>query len=348
MDRSFYRFIQGSLADHVATLAAQRENFFIVDSNLALAHPEAISAIPAARSLSLPPGEINKNIVTLQTLLDALREAKVSRRARLIGIGGGVTTDLVGLLGSLYFRGIEVAYVPTTMLAMVDAAIGGKVAVNHPRQKNLIGAFYHPVGVDLVLAATATQLTRDHYGAYGEIIKMAMVDQTDFFRRLEEVHVSELRDLRWIEEVVHHCVLSKLRLLGDNCFERDLSRELNFGHSIAHPVEDITGFSLSHGEAVAVGIAVATRVARQRSFVSDGEEYRINALLAKFGLPQRPPVATVQHIRNHLERLILQRGGDTLHYVVPVGLGRVKVCDDISPSEVSEAARQLASEKSPA
>lgn len=321
--------------------SAGPEPHFLVDSGLLASRPELARVLSSASFSIIPAGEDNKKLPRLLEALDEIYRKKVHRRAALVSVGGGVLCDMAGLLANLYFRGIRVEHIPTSLLAMVDAAVGGKVAVNHPRQKNLIGSFYHPAKVTVCLESLRT-LPHEHYvAAFGEILKIAMVDGSSMFWDLAASSKESRGSMAWLEKVVMHCIRSKFELLGENCFERSLVRELNFGHSIAHPIEDQTNFRVSHGEAVAMGIAVASLVSRRRGFLAERDHERIQRCLSNLGLPNRLPCHVADSLKPHLDRLLLQRGGSTLHYVVPTTCTSVSVIDEIRPLEVVAAAREL-------
>jgi 3-dehydroquinate synthase len=329
------------LAMVIDELASDGTGHFIVDRGFLAAQPHLRKVLPASRMSIFGGGEEHKTLREVERLIDEAYKSGVHRRESLIAVGGGVTCDVVGLAANLYFRGIATRYVPTTLLAMVDAAIGGKVAVNHPLQKNLIGSFYHPSQVIISTQAACTQLDRDFYGGFGEIVKLALVDDAQLLKLVSSPPPEIRENRRWLDRVVWRCVETKLRLLGENCFERSLSRELNFGHSIAHPLEDVTKFALSHGEAVSIGIAVAAVVAKRREFISESDVYSILRLLETYRLPTQCPPEAAAELPTHLERLKLQRGGMTLHYVIPTSVGRVQVVDDVTPLEIIQALREL-------
>ncbi|MEU2792607.1 3-dehydroquinate synthase family protein [Streptomyces sp. NPDC007100] len=325
----------GSLETLVPLLAGP-DTFFLVDEGLLDSRPDLQQALPRGRYLSMPSGEENKTLTRAEETIDALHRRRVHRRSTLIGIGGGVLTDTAGLIANLYFRGVRLAYVPTTLLAMIDSSVGGKVAVNHPRQKNLIGSFYHPAAIHLCMESLRTLPEREISSAVGEAMKVAIVGSPELFTELEQLPSLSWKDPQ-LENIVLQCMELKLRLLGANCFERSLERSLNFGHSIAHPLEDITNFRLRHGEAVGIGIAVASHISWQRKILSTTDLRRIIALAVRLGLPLADRDFDVHVLLHHVDRLVMQRGGRSLHYVIPESIGRVRIIDAVSRTEIRTA-----------
>ncbi|MGX1894894.1 3-dehydroquinate synthase family protein [Streptomyces anulatus] len=259
----------------------------------------------------------------------------------MVAVGGGTTTDLVALVAALYFRGVPLVVVPTTLLGMIDAGVGGKCGVNHPEQKNLIGTFYQPRAVHIRLDALRTLPRGDRISALGEAVKIAVADDRENLFALLEGEDSVLDDPELLRRVVLACVATKLRLLGPNLFERDLARVLNLGHTVAHPLEDITSFRIPHGTAVAIGVAVASHISWQRGQLPHEDLQRILALLRGLGLPTMDDGFAVEELVQRVERLRLQRGGQSLHYVLPAGIGATAFTDTVEAHELRRAVDSL-------
>lgn len=336
-DRTHITITGGGFADAVAELLA-RDGFALVDGGVRDAWPGL--DLPADRHLVLEPGETTKTLSQVERIITALHESGVHRRAMLVAVGGGVTCDLTGLVAALYFRGVDVAYVPTTLLAMIDAAIGGKTGVNHPRQKNLIGTFSHPSQVRICLDALTTLPPAERISAYGEALKIAILDSPELFDLLA-AGLPDPPPVPVLEQMVRICVAAKLRLLGGNCFERSLARALNLGHTVAHPLEDITGFRIRHGTAVGIGIAVASHIAYQRGLLDTTTFETILAAMDRLGLPVMDAAFDASLLVDRIGRLVLQRGGSSLHYVLPIGIGAVTFTDHVTTAELERAITQL-------
>ncbi|MFD8727655.1 3-dehydroquinate synthase family protein [Streptomyces sp. NPDC059611] len=317
----------------------RRGAFILMDRNVRDAWPE-LSLTPG-RHLLIDAGEKSKALGHAEDLIGQLHALGVSRSQPLAAVGGGTTTDLIALVAALYFRGVPLELMPTTLLGMIDAGIGGKCGVNHPEQKNLIGTFYQPSAVHIHLDALRTLPREDLTSALGEAVKIAVADDCEgLFARLQR-GASVLDDPVELRSIVLACVATKLRLLGPNLFERDLARVLNLGHTVAHPLEDITSFRIPHGTAVAIGVAVASHISWQRGRLPHEDLQRILALLRGLGLPAMDDGFAVEDLIRKVDRLRLQRGGDSLHYVLPTGIGTTAFTDAVEADELRRAVAEL-------
>ncbi|MFH9561185.1 3-dehydroquinate synthase family protein [Streptomyces globisporus] len=316
-----------------------RGAFVLMDRNVRDAWPEI--SLPPDQHLLIDAGEKNKALGHAEDIIGQLHALGVHRAQPLAAVGGGTTTDLIALVAALYFRGVPLELVPTTLLGMIDAGIGGKCGVNHPEQKNLIGTFYQPRAVHIHLDALRTLPRADLTSALGEAVKIAVADDREgLFARLEH-GARVLDDPDELRRIVLACAATKLRLLGANLFERDLARVLNLGHTVAHPLEDITFFRIPHGTAVAIGVAVASHISWQRGRLPDVDLQRILALLRGLGLPTMDDGFAVEDLIRMVGRLRLQRGGDSLHYVLPTGIGTTAFTDAVEEHELRRAVAEL-------
>ncbi|MET9887450.1 3-dehydroquinate synthase family protein [Streptomyces sp. NPDC006430] len=264
--------------------------------------------------------ESSKSVDSTLRMWDELSTAGVLRRTLVVGIGGGVTCDVTGFIASTYMRGVPYALLPTTLMAQVDAAIGGKTGVNLHGQKNLIGAFYHPIGV--VIDPDAVRSLPDRILAAGlaEVIKVAVIGSPELF---EMVAVADLHDFRsdpaLARAVVRLAIREKLRQLSCDPMELgDLRRTLNFGHCVGHAIEAELGYAWLHGECVAAGMAVASRLGERMGHAAPALVSRILDTLARLGLPLRVPDEISEVVWDHLVRIERVRNGN-LHIVVPGG-----------------------------
>lgn len=313
---------------------------FIIDRQVFSVYQLAEILDPATYTL-FDATEHTKTLGSVSTLADTLYAKGVHRRATLVGVGGGVTTDTVGLLATLYFRGVQVAYVPTSLLAMIDAAIGGKVGVNHPRQKNLLGHFYHPATIVIPVTTLDTLPQDELIAAFGEVLKIALVDSVPLFEMLEGIADVTAVSHGTYQDIIRLCVERKLELLGANCFERQLDRILNFGHTVAHPIEDITQFRIKHGAAVGMGIAAASHIAAQRGVLSGDDFTRILNVMRHLHMPLMDRTFDFEALWEHVSHLVMQRGGTSLYYVIPVRIGAAQIIDSISKDELKRAVMEL-------
>ena len=294
------------------------------------------------QKIVLPPGETSKSLLTACHLLDWLAQSDMRRRDILVAVGGGAIIDTTGWVASIYMRGISYINLPTTLLAQVDAAIGGKVAVNHDTAKNLIGAFYAP---DLVVSCTSwlgTLDARQFRAGLAEAIKLAVISSTQLLAFIEQ-HLESLAalDRTCLQSLVHAASSIKCTLVERDPYEVDLRRTLNFGHTVGHAVETVTGYGpVLHGEAVAYGMAVAVRVAAARGVLPPAVAARIAGLLRAVGLPvllgelRVAPAAEDVIVAQDKVRQV--RDG-SLRFVLPTGIGSALIVDDVGHDEIRSA-----------
>ncbi|MCA8939021.1 MAG: 3-dehydroquinate synthase, partial [Planctomycetes bacterium] len=301
----------------------------------ALALAEALPKKVSAQQLSVPRGEAAKTLDHAERLFETMLAKGVSRDTILIAIGGGALGDLVGFVASVVMRGIRWLHCPTTLLAMVDASVGGKTAINSPRGKNLIGAFHQPEAVFADFAHLASLPNAEKRAALAEVIKIASTSSAALFKKLEDAE-----DLL-AEPLLQAAVLGSLRLkakvVEEDEREAGKRRMLNFGHTVGHALEEWSGHKLRHGEAVAIGIAVESRMGVALKAVPESTASRIQRLIAKAGLARTIP----QEIR--LKEMLSfigtdkKRQGDTIVLPLPFRIGAWKETR-ISPQEAAELA----------
>lgn len=295
------------------------------------------------KSLRLDAGDANKNQSSIDRIIDAAIKNGVSRAGYFIAIGGGTITDMVGFAANNYFRGIRYVNIPTSLLGMVDAAVGGKTAINHKHQKNMVGSFYHPARIIYDFSFLETLDKRNFINGYGEIIKVAILSNEPIFDRLEQLKGEYLAINQNLKDIICLTVQQKLIMLGENCFERDLRRPLNLGHTTAHPIEDITEFQIYHGEAVALGCLFACSIAKQQRKLAVSTVSRIKFLIEDSNILMFAKNITVDRelLWERLQRLIMQRGGKGLLYVIPTGIGSCEIVQNISKEEFNIAFEEV-------
>jgi 3-dehydroquinate synthase len=290
----------------------------------------------------IPAGEASKSLDEAVTAWHWLAESDIARRDVLVTFGGGVVADLGGWVASGYMRGIPYVNVPTTLLAQVDGALGGKVAANHRAAKNLLGAFHSPVGVVANVGFLRTISGRHLRAGLAEAIKKAVIASPDYWEFIEDrVDALLERDLDALERLVHCAAAIKTALIERDPYERELRRPLNFGHTIGHPLETVTGYGpLLHGEAVAFGMVVESRIARERGLLDDRTLARLLDLLERCGLPTTASALPVRldadALIGAMEKVRQIRAG-SLRFVLPIGFGETVIADDVSECEVREA-----------
>jgi len=268
----------------------------VSDSKVApLYVPRVVESLRAAgfatTEIQIPEGEQHKNLAWLALLYDRLIEAQIERSSPVVAVGGGVVGDLAGFAAATVLRGVPLVQVPTTLLAQVDAAIGGKTAINHAAGKNLIGAFHQPRLVAIDLETLATLPRREYVAGLAEVVKYAAILDAALFDRLEKEADRLLRlDAELLHSVVAACCRLKARVVETDETEGDFRAVLNFGHTIGHAVETLTEYRrFLHGEAVAIGMVSAARLSQAKSTLAKADGARLEALCTKLGLPTRVP-----------------------------------------------------------
>jgi len=319
-----------TLGEKAAALCKGRTACIVSDDTVAaLYEPTARTALEAAgftvHTYIFPHGEESKCGENFLKLLGFLAQHRLTRSDLLIALGGGVTGDLTGFAAACYLRGVKYIQVPTSLLAMVDSSVGGKTAIDLPEGKNLCGAFYQPV---LVLCDTDTlqTLPEDIFrDGCAEVIKYGVLGNRALFDRLQAAHARDQLD-----DVVSTCVEMKRAIVEDDEFDTGRRQLLNLGHTLGHAIEKNSEFRLSHGQCVAIGMAMIARSAARLGFCTAETRDAIVSLLAQYGLPtdtDQSPEAICQSALGDKKRQ-----GKTLTLIVPREIGQC----DLHPIAVEE------------
>ncbi len=263
-------------------LSKYQEEYFIIDSILYKLYKELfVGALNPKKIFQLVAKEKNKNIDTVLNIYEFFLQSNATRNSCIIAIGGGITTDIAAFAASTYKRGCGLILIPTTLLGMVDAAIGGKTGINYENIKNGIGSFYPAEKVIINTDFLGTQLEADYKGGFVEIIKMSFLPTSN----LPEM----LNNEQNIEEIIKEAIRTKIKLCQQDLHDKSSRRLLNLGHTFGHILESISNYKIPHGAAVAVGIRAAIRFSLKKGFI-DSEVYRrIEKRLDKFDLPASFP-----------------------------------------------------------
>lgn len=282
------------------------------------------------------PGEGQKSLAVASELYDRLIDLPADRRTLIVAVGGGVIGDLAGFVAATYARGLPLLMVPTTLLAMVDSSVGGKVAVNHPRAKNMIGVFHQPVGVWIDIASLDTLPEREYRSGLAEVVKYGVILDADFFATLES-NIAAI--LKREPAAVEHMVIRSCRLKADVVSkdereESGLRAMLNYGHTFAHAFETAAGYGgWLHGEAVSAGMICASRLAERRGLIAPEVTERQLRLLEAFSLPIAPQnwpadelLATMRTDKKAL--------AGRMRFILPRRLGEVTLFDDVPEDDV--------------
>lgn len=285
-------------------------------------------------------GELSKSVETAQELWQKLLDLGADRRTVVIAVGGGVIGDLAGFVAASYARGLPFLQIPTTLLAQVDSSVGGKVGVNLPGAKNMVGAFWQPLGVLIDTEVLSTLPDREYRSGLAEVVKYGVILDAEFFEFLEH-HVSELnrRDAAVLRQVVaRSCQLKAWVVSQDEREETGLRSVLNYGHTFAHAIEALTGYSgLLHGEAVAIGMMCASRLAEHVGRIDASLTLRQRQLLAALRLPVAVPpqldAGAIVRAMSHDKKTEHGR----LRFVLPSRLGQVELVGDVPEAAVFAA-----------
>lgn len=295
---------------------------------------------------SVPAGEASKSLERAAELLDRLIAMRADRRTAVVAIGGGVVGDLAGFVAATYARGIPLLMVPTSLLAQVDSSVGGKVGVNRPAAKNIVGAFHQPAGVWIDTVCLRSLPPRELRCGLAEVVKYGVILDAAFFQRLEQ-DADDLLDIQadtTREVVATSCRLKADIVSKDEREETGLRAVLNFGHTIGHAIEAVAGYGgpYLHGEAVAVGMVAESRLAERLGWIGPDLTRRIHDLLVRLGLPVTAPGLDPGHL---LDAMALDKKnlGGRVRFVLPRKIGAVELTDLPTPQQIREILGEMVS-----
>lgn len=320
-------------------LRSGRTALVVTDTNVARPHAEVVQTSLATdgwrcETVVLEPGEQTKALTHASRLYDRLVDMKADRHTVVVAVGGGVVGDLAGFAAATYARGIPFAQVPTTLLAQVDSSVGGKVGINHPQGKNLIGAFYQPFGVFIDTTLLDTLPPREFAAGMAEVVKYGVILDAELFEELErDRQAIAARNPAVLRRVIARCCRLKADVVEQDEFERTgLRAVLNYGHTFGHALESLSDYGvLLHGEAVSLGMIAASRLAERLGRIEAAVTERQRSLLAAFHLP----IALTDRVKFPVDvlldrmRLDKKTVAGRLRFVLPNRLGHVEVVDDV-------------------
>jgi 3-dehydroquinate synthase len=312
--------------------------FIVSNATVWRLHEEAFSGVTSEEPILIPDGERFKNAQTVGRIYDALIKARADRSSAIVAVGGGIIGDMAGFAAATYLRGVPVVQVPTTLLAQVDSAIGGKVGVNHAQGKNLIGAFHQPAFVAIDPTLLATLPRREFRAGMYEVIKYGVIASRPLFERVgSSMKALFARDEQALLPVIRESCEIKLAVVAEDPHEHGRRRILNFGHTAGHALEAVTRYRrFRHGEAVAYGMLVAAEIAVTRGAMPAADRDALSALIAKMGpLPAVAdiPMAEILDAIGHDKKVV----AGTLHFVLPTAIGSTDVVTDVTTDEIARA-----------
>jgi 3-dehydroquinate synthase len=301
----------------------------VTDDQIARLHGETIveflrSAGFQPKLITIPAGEAHKNIETIQKLWHEFLVYGLDRKSTVIALGGGVIGDLAGFAAATYMRGINWVCIPTTLLSMVDASLGGKTGFDLPQGKNLIGAFYPP---KLVLADPRLLMTLPHaefVSGMAEVVKHGVISDPELFdlcaQGLDCIHDN-------LERVIKRAMAVKIRIIEEDPYEKGFRAALNLGHTVGHAVELASKFELRHGEAIAIGMVTEAEFAERRGIAKKGLSDEIAAVLRHLGLPIRIPNGLSREEILRAMRVDKKKHAASIRFALPVEVGKVELVD---------------------
>jgi 3-dehydroquinate synthase len=348
---SYPIFIEHGLTSQLGRLMeplkTASRRFFISSPLVWKFHGRAMAkALPKTDTILLPDGEKYKQLATASRAYESLIKLEADRAAGIIAVGGGVIGDMAGFVAATYLRGIRLIQVPTTLLAQVDSAIGGKVGVNHPLGKNLIGAFHQPSLVAIDPALLETLPRREFRAGLYEVIKYGMTSSRDLFDRIDrDLDAIFARKPDSLVPIIGESCTIKATVVGLDEREAGPRRMLNFGHTAGHALEAVTKYKrFLHGEAIAYGMVTAAEIAVSRGVMPPADRQALGRTIMKLGpLPPIGDLSTkeVLEAMRHDKKVI----NGTLHYVLCTGIGSWTTVTDVTEEELARALKKIGLKK---
>jgi len=336
----------GTAIDFVAPRCRLSHAFVVTDDNV---RPYAAIVVKSLQSQGarvdlavLPPGEATKTVASAQQLWQQLLDARADRKTVLVAVSGGVIGDLAGFVAATYARGLQFLQIPTTLLAHVDSSVGGKVGVNLPGAKNMIGSFWQPCGVLIDTDTLTTLPEREYRAGLAEVVKYGVILDAPFFAELEQsVAAIRHRDPATLRGIIARCCRLKADVVEqDEREETGLRAVLNYGHTFCHAIESATGYGrYLHGEAVSMGMVCAARLAERLGRIDASLGQRQRVLLEQLGIPTQLPDIDRQELVNLMAHDKKVEHG-RLRFVLPSRLGHVELVGDVDPREVLAALQE--------
>jgi shikimate kinase / 3-dehydroquinate synthase len=299
---------------------------------------EALAKTGAVSSIVIEAGEAAKSLRTVESIYSDLFDVKMERRGTVLALGGGVVTDIAGFAAATFLRGIPWVALPTSLLGMVDAAIGGKTAVDLPQGKNLVGSFYPPALVLADLDTLATLPKTELRMGMAEVVKAAMVGDSKLLGKVEQLNGK--LDPEKLDGIVRRAGRVKIRVVEEDPYERHGPREaLNFGHTIGHALEAWSDYKIAHGEAVAIGMVAESKLSEKIGIAEPGLSETLSALLRTLDLPVRYE-APAEKILEHIAADKKRRGG-RIKWALPIAAGKVRVGLEVPEEDVLQSLKSI-------
>jgi shikimate kinase/3-dehydroquinate synthase len=341
-----HEFIVGNGILPFTRQLAGADSMLVVITDTVVGDTYAQSCGPVDHVITIPRAEQNKTLETVQSVYEQLTDIGFDRSGTIAALGGSVIGDIAGFVAATYMRGVNLVQCPTSLLAMADTSIGGKNSLDLPQGKNLIGSFKQP---SLVIADIATLMTMPPaalISGMAEIIKHGLLADTDLLEKIENGHWSFQSESRHalfpeLQPLVARSIQVKISYVQKDPFDEGVRKHLNMGHTFAHAIEKISGNTIRHGEAVAMGLAAAADLSHRLGYCRSGLKERIDSVLAKVGLPNRiPPGLAPAAILDSMSR-DKKRMGASIRLVLPEEVGKAFVADELDNRDILETLQAM-------
>jgi len=331
---------QRRLVDYIKTYREKYDKVFLLTQESIIQHYPLIQKLDI-NIFICQEQELCKSIWEYETIIKKLSKNNCNKKSLIIGMGGGAITDLSGFVASSYMRGVKHVLIPTTLLGMVDASIGGKTALNVNNIRNLIGSFKTPIEVLLYYDFLQTLNSEEIYNGYSEIIKYALIVDYKLFELLEKNIASLLQSLSLskIKPIISKCIKHKLNIVKKDQYDNDIRMILNFGHTVGHALESYYNYNLSHGQAVLYGMKIASYLSYKEHTLGENQYDRIVNLINKFQLPKLEKLdrKKIQELINNDKKNIHNQ----LNYIVLKNIGEATIKKNFSKKKIINALKVL-------
>lgn len=330
-------------------LLAGRSALIVTDEHVdAAGHLEQLEQVLSGNgftdfhSLILPPGEEYKNLSTVENILRTAVNAGLDRKSCMIALSGGVTGDMTGFAAAIYMRGIDFIQLPTTLLAAVDSSVGGKTGADLPEGKNLVGSFHQPQMVALDVQTLSTLPEKEWRNGLAEVVKYGMIMDENFLSLLED-NVDKLNCFEpdFYQSIIRRCCACKAEVVAADEHENGRRAILNYGHTTGHAVEKLSDYTLPHGQAVAIGMAAAARLAVRMNMIDASVEQRQNELLKALKLPVKLPQNSSVKDIVRLMHSDKKNISNHITMVLPTAPGQVEIVRNIDETILADALSEV-------
>lgn len=343
-----YEFIVGNGILPFTRQLAGAEGMLVVITDTAVGKLYAQSCGPVDHVITIPTGSQQKTLTTVQAIYDQLLDAGFDRFGTIIALGGSVVGDIAGFVAATFMRGVNLVHCPTSLLAMADTSIGGKNSIDLPQGKNLIGSFKQPSIVIADVATLATLPPEELRSGMAEVIKHGLLADTDLLEKIECGDWPLKTDSLYsspseIQTLVAQAIQIKITFVQEDPFDQGIRSHLNLGHTFAHAIEKVSGHTVRHGEAVAMGLAAAADLSVRLEYCGRQLKDRIDLILSKVDLPSRiPATLSSESILDAMGR-DKKRSAQSIRLVLPVKAGQVFVADDVPPEDILSTLQAVSS-----